>query len=61
MNMSPGMALPCSSTLAGLVPRASFQRGSMGPIARVPCPVWIKIRNPASVAVQRERIEKWNR
>jgi bifunctional non-homologous end joining protein LigD len=26
-----------------------------------PCPVWIKIRNPASVAVQRERSEKWNR
>jgi ATP-dependent DNA ligase len=26
-----------------------------------PCPVWIKVRNPASVAVQRERIEKWNR
>jgi len=26
-----------------------------------PCPVWIKVRNPASVAVQRERSEKWNR
>jgi len=25
-----------------------------------PCPVWIKIRNPASVAVQRERSENWN-
>ena len=25
------------------------------------CPVWIKVRNPASVAVQRERSEKWNR
>ena len=24
------------------------------------CPVWIKVRNPASVAVQRERSEKWN-
>ena len=24
-----------------------------------PCPVWIKDRNPASVAVQRERSEKW--
>jgi bifunctional non-homologous end joining protein LigD len=26
-----------------------------------PCSVWIKIRNPASIAVQRERGEKWNR
>jgi ATP-dependent DNA ligase len=25
------------------------------------CPAWIKVRNPASVAVQRERSEKWNR
>ena len=26
-----------------------------------PCPVWIKVRNPASIAVQRERSELWNR
>jgi bifunctional non-homologous end joining protein LigD len=26
-----------------------------------PCPVWIKVRNPASIAVQRERAENWNR
>jgi bifunctional non-homologous end joining protein LigD len=26
-----------------------------------PCSVWIKVRNPASVAVQRERSENWNR
>jgi bifunctional non-homologous end joining protein LigD len=26
-----------------------------------PCPVWIKVRNPASMAVQRERSEMWNR
>jgi bifunctional non-homologous end joining protein LigD len=26
-----------------------------------PCPVWIKVRNPASIAVQWERDEKWNR
>jgi bifunctional non-homologous end joining protein LigD len=26
-----------------------------------PCPVWIKVRNPASIAVQRERSETWNR
>jgi bifunctional non-homologous end joining protein LigD len=25
------------------------------------CAVWIKVRNPASIAVQRERSEKWNR
>jgi hypothetical protein len=26
-----------------------------------PCRVWIKVRNPASTAVQRERSELWNR
>jgi bifunctional non-homologous end joining protein LigD len=26
-----------------------------------PCRVWINVRNPASVAVQRERSERWNR
>ena len=26
-----------------------------------PCSAWIKVRNPASVAVQRERSENWNR
>jgi bifunctional non-homologous end joining protein LigD len=26
-----------------------------------PWPAWIKVRNPASVAVQRERSEMWNR
>jgi hypothetical protein len=26
-----------------------------------PCRVWIKVRNPTSVAVQRERSENWNR
>jgi bifunctional non-homologous end joining protein LigD len=26
-----------------------------------PCAVWVKVRNPASIAVQRERSEKWNR
>jgi bifunctional non-homologous end joining protein LigD len=26
-----------------------------------PCRVWIKIRNPASIAVQRGRSENWNR
>jgi hypothetical protein len=25
------------------------------------CRVWIKVRNPASIAVQRERSEMWNR
>jgi bifunctional non-homologous end joining protein LigD len=26
-----------------------------------PCRVWIKVHNPASIAVQRERSELWNR
>ena len=24
-----------------------------------PCPVWVKVRNSASIAVQRERSENW--
>jgi bifunctional non-homologous end joining protein LigD len=26
-----------------------------------PHPAWVKVRNPASIAVQRERSEKWNK
>jgi bifunctional non-homologous end joining protein LigD len=26
-----------------------------------PCPVWIKVRNPAGIAVQRERSKNWNK
>jgi bifunctional non-homologous end joining protein LigD len=26
-----------------------------------PCSTWIKVRNPASLAVQRERSENWNK
>jgi bifunctional non-homologous end joining protein LigD len=26
-----------------------------------PCSVWVKVRNPASIAAQRERSELWNR
>ena len=26
-----------------------------------PCSTWIKVRNPASIAVQRERSENWNK
>jgi bifunctional non-homologous end joining protein LigD len=26
-----------------------------------PCPTWVKVRNPTSIAVQRERSENWNR
>jgi ATP-dependent DNA ligase len=26
-----------------------------------PCPAWVKVRNPASIAVQRERSENWNK
>jgi ATP-dependent DNA ligase len=26
-----------------------------------PCRLWIKVRNPASIAVHRERSERWNR
>jgi hypothetical protein len=30
-------------------------------MARIDRRVWIKVRDPASIAVQRERREKWNR
>jgi hypothetical protein len=31
------------------------------PIDPAPCRAWIKVRNPASIAVQQERSEGWNR
>jgi hypothetical protein len=31
-----------------------------GPIDPVPCRAWIKVRNPASIAAQREWSEIWN-
>jgi hypothetical protein len=43
--------------LAGLAPRASSPSGLDGTYRSGPCPVWIKVRNPASIAVQRERSE----
>jgi hypothetical protein len=61
MNTSPKMALLFSRTLAGLVPRASSLRRSTAPNRSGPCRVWIKVRIPASIAVQRERSENWNR
>jgi hypothetical protein len=30
-------------------------------VSRLACPVWIKVRNRASVAPQRERNEDWNK
>ena len=26
-----------------------------------PCPAWVKVHNPASITIQRERSENWNR
>jgi bifunctional non-homologous end joining protein LigD len=46
----------CRLGAEGIVSRkvdAAYQSG--------PCRVWIKVRNPASIAVQRERSEIWNR
>ena len=41
------------ATMQGETVKVAYRSG--------PCPVWIKIRNPASIAVQRERSENWNR
>ena len=46
----------CRLGAAGIVSKkvdGAYQSG--------PCRVWIKVRNPASIAVQRERSEIWNR
>jgi hypothetical protein len=32
-----------------------------GTYRSAPCPAWVKVRNPASIAAQRERGEMWNR
>ena len=36
-------------------------KGVDGTYQSGPCRVWIKVHNPASIAVQRERSELWNR
>jgi hypothetical protein len=59
-NTLPKMGLRCSPMRAGSVPRASCRSGSTAPIGP-PCRVWITVHNPASIAVQRERSEIWNR
>ena len=53
------MALPCSGALASAAPIVSKKVD--GAYLSGPRRVWIKVRNPASIAVQRERSEMWNR
>jgi bifunctional non-homologous end joining protein LigD len=55
-RMGLRFSLPCRLGAEGIVSKkvdGTYRSG--------PCPAWIKVRNPASVAVQRERSEKWNR
>jgi bifunctional non-homologous end joining protein LigD len=47
---------PCRLGAEGIVSKRADGTYRSGP-----CAVWIKIRNPASIAVQRERSENWNR
>jgi hypothetical protein len=49
------MGRPCSPMRASLAPRASCRSRSGGAYLSGLCRVWIKVRNPASIAVQRER------
>jgi ATP-dependent DNA ligase len=46
----------CQLRAEGIVSKRIDGTYRSGPFA-----VWIKVRNPASIAVQRERSEKWNR
>jgi hypothetical protein len=45
----------------GLAPRASSQSGWDRAYRSGPCRTEIKVRDPASIAVERERSERWNR
>jgi bifunctional non-homologous end joining protein LigD len=54
--LSTVFAHPCRLGAEGIVSKrvdGTYRSG--------PCRVWIKVRNPASIAVQRERSEIWNR
>jgi hypothetical protein len=51
------MAPPSLRTLAALVQKASSQKKIDGSYHSGPCRAWIKVRNPTSIAVQRERSE----
>jgi hypothetical protein len=49
------MGRPCSPVRGGSGKRVD------GAYRSGPCRVWIKVRNPASIAVQREQSAIWNR
>jgi hypothetical protein len=60
MNTLPRTALSASRTPADWAQRIVSKK--VDSIYRSgPCRVWIKVRNPASIAVQRERSEMWNK
>jgi hypothetical protein len=59
LKRTPRTALP-SSCLPARCRGYRFEEGD-GTYRSGPCRVWIKVRNPASIAVQRERSENWHR
>jgi hypothetical protein len=58
-NELPRTGLSSSRTPAGWAQSASFQSGWTAAIDPVRCPAWIKVCNPASLAVQQDA--NWNR
>jgi hypothetical protein len=59
-NTSPEMVLPPSSSVP-VGAEGMVSKKVDGACRSGPCRVWIRVRNPASIAVQRDRSEKWNR
>jgi bifunctional non-homologous end joining protein LigD len=57
---SPRMALPFFAHACRLGAEGIVSKTVDGTYQSGPCRVWIKVRNPASIAVQRERSENWN-
>jgi ATP-dependent DNA ligase len=55
------MALPFLRTLSRLGAEGIVSKKVDDTYRPGPCHVWIKVRNPASIAVQRERSGLWNR
>jgi bifunctional non-homologous end joining protein LigD len=60
MNTLPRTALS-SSHACRLGAEGIVSKKVDGTYRSGPCRVWIKVRNPAGIAVQRERSEIWNR
>jgi bifunctional non-homologous end joining protein LigD len=61
LKRTPRTTLPVFAHACRLGAEGIVSKKVDGTYRSGPCRVWIKVRNPASIAVQWERSENWNR